>query len=433
MALRTPATICLSILTICCAVNGVVAQNSKATPLYKLQNVRFVGSSRYSREQLLTASGLKIGAQTPAQAFQEAATQLSRSGAFSEVKYSFSGAEAEYQLIDSNNFVPCVFENLVWISDQDLISALRQRLALFNGQVPLNGDLAASVAREIESILKEKGVTATVSVLPAGSLNGPINSMAFSATTPRVEIAEIQFTGASANHVDDLRKATAPLIGTEYRQTMLQDFASNSIRPIYLNQGYLHVVLEKGQATPISSSPELAKVRITVPIEEGPVYRLASLNWTGSDILPAAAAPKLYLLKPGEVLNQDLLKKSLSNLGSAYFAKGFLKASIKANPAFDESAHTVNYDIAVVPGELYHLRNVEFKNLSDAQLQKVKEVWKLKAGDIYDPTYPPNFLVSNRNSLRILDGWSAIWTQKIYDDEKVVDVVMTFRSGGALK
>jgi outer membrane translocation and assembly module TamA len=310
---------------------------------------------------------------------------------------------------------------------------LRQRLPLFNGQVPLNGDLAANAAREIEAILKEKGVAASISVLPAGSLNGPINSMAFSATTPRVEIAEIQFTGASRSQIEALRKATAPLVGTEYRQTMLQDFASNNIRPIYLNQGYLHVVLEKGQATPISTSPELAKVRITVPIEEGSVYRLAALNWPGSDILPAAAAPKLYLLKPGDVLNQDLLKKSLSNVGSAYFAKGFLKATIKANPTFDEAAQTITYDIAVVPGELYHLRNVEFKNLSDAQLQKVKEVWKLRAGDVYDPTYPPNFLVSNRNSLRFLDGWSAIWTQKIYDDEKAVDVVMTFRPGGPLK
>lgn len=422
------------ILTICCAVNGISpAQNSKAVTTFKLQKVRFMGSSRYAPEQLLAASGLKIGADTAAPTFQEAATQLSRSGAFSEVKYSFNGMEAEYQLTDSNNFVPCVFENLVWISDQELSAALRQRIALFTGQVPLNGDLATGVTKEIEAILREKGVAASVSVLPAGSLNGPISSMAFSATTPRVEIAEIQFTGASANQTEALRKATAPLIGTEYRQTMVQDFASNSIRPIYLNQGYLHVVLGKGQATPISTLPELANVRITVPIEEGSVYRLAALNWPGSDILPAPAAPKLYLLKPGEVLNQDLLKKSLSNVGSAYFAKGFLKASIKANPAFDETAHTVTYDIVVVPGELYHLRNVEFKNLSDAQLQKVKEVWKLKAGDAYDPTYPPNFLVTNRNSLRILDGWSAIWTQKIYDDEKVVDVVMTFRPGGPPK
>jgi outer membrane translocation and assembly module TamA len=293
--------------------------------------------------------------------------------------------------------------------------------------------LAASAAKEIEAILKDKGVAATISVLPAGSLNGPINSLAFSATTPRVEIAEIQFTGASPNQVEVLRKATAQLIGTEYRQTMLQDFASNSIRPIYLNQGHLQVVLQKGQATPISTSPELTKVRITVPVEEGPVYRLAALKWPGSDILPATTASKLYLLKPGEVVNQDLLKKSLSNIGSAYFSKGFLKANIKANPKFDEVAHTVSYDIGVVPGELYHLRNVEFKNLSESQLQKVREVWKLKAGDVYDPTYPPSFLVNNRNSLRILDGWSAVWTQKIYDDEKVVDVVMTFRPGGPLK
>ena len=416
------------------AVSGAVHnQSTDKGPVYKLQKVQFTGSSRYSQDQLLKASGLKVGADTSGTRFQEAAHRLSQSGVFSEVKYRFDGADATYELTDSPNFVSCTFENLVWVNDQELLSALEQRVPLFSGQVPLNGDLAANVGKEIEAILKEKGVVATVSVMPAANLGGPVKAVSFSVATPKVEIAEIEFSGASPNQIAALQQATASLIGTDYLQTMLQDFATNRLRPIYLNQGYLHVDFGKAIATPLSTSGDVAKVKIIVPIQEGQIYRLASLTWPGSEILPAVAAPKLYLLKPGDVLNQDLLKKSLSNVGSLYFSKGYLKANIKATPTFDEVAHTVAYGIEVIPGELYHLRNVEFKNLSDEQLQKVQAVWKLRPGDIYDPTYAPAFLVKNRDSLHVLDGWSAIWTQKIYDDLKVVDLVMTFRPAGALK
>ena len=428
----------LSVLLIYSAALNAISssgQNSgkEKAPIYKLQTVRFVGSSRYTPDQLLAASGLRVGAETPSTSFQEAATRLSQSGAFTEVKYRFNGAEAQYDVTDNPNLVPCTFENLVWISDQDLLSALQNRVPLFTGQVPLNGDLAANVGKGIETILKEKGVTASISVLPASSLNGPIKSVSFSATTPRVEIAEIEFTGASPNQLPALKEATASLVGTDYLQTMLQDFATNRLRPIYLNQGYLHVEFAKAIAVPLSTSADSARVKITVPIQEGPIYRLAKLNWPGSDILPATAAAKLYLLKPGDVLNQDLLKKSLSNLGSAYLRQGYLKPNIKGTPTFDEAVHSVAYDIEVAPGELYHLRKVEFKNISESQLQKVQDVWKLKPGDVYDPTYAPSFLVKNRDSLRVLDGWSAVWTQTIDDDKKVVDLVMTFRPGGALK
>ena len=430
--MRIPALILCSVL--CGALQVPASAQQKLQQdqrSYKLQQVRFVGS-HYSQDALLRASGLKIGGETSAQDFQTAATTLSQTGAFSEVKYRFNGADAEYQLIDNPNLVSCRFENLVWIGDQELLDLLRKRVPLFDGKAPLNGDLAASVGKEIEAILKDRGVAATISFLPSASLNGPVNSIAFSATNPRVEIADIEFSGASADQIPALKKAVVPILGTEYRQSILEDFATNSLRPIYMSQGYLHVQFPKASATPVSNSADLAKVKITVPIQEGSVYRLKAFNWQGSDLLPAAAAPKLYLLKPGDVVNEELLKKSLNNLGVAYVKRGYMKATFRAIPSFDETEHTVAYDIEIVPGDFYRLRDVEFKNLSPAQLKQVNEAWKLKPGDVYDPTYVTGFLVNNRQSLRSLDGWSAMWTQTIDDEKKTVDLVLTFRPGGTL-
>lgn len=399
--------------------------------VYKLQKVRFVGS-HYSQEDLLKASGLKVGADISPEGFQNAATTLSQSGVFSQVKYSFNGAEAEYELADNPNLVMCRFENLVWISDQELLSELTRRVPLFNGTLPLTGDLATNVGKAIEVGLKERGIVATISSMPAANLNGPVSAIVFSAVTPKVVIADIEFSGASPAQIPNLQKAVAPLLGTEYRESMLEDFSTNNLRPIYLNQGYLHVEFPRASATPISTSADLAEVKITVPIQEGSVYQLKAMNWPGTDLLPAAAAPKLCLLKTGDIANQELLKKSLNNLGGAYLKRGYMKATVRALPSFDESKHTVAYDIEIVPGDAYRLRNVEFKNLSEAQLKQINEVWKLKPGDTYDPTYAPAFLVNNRQSLHSLDGWSALWTQKVDDEHKVVDLILTFRPGVAV-
>lgn len=421
----------LAIFVFCGLSSGVLCatppkNSAPSQPVYKLQTVRFVGS-HYSQEELVKASGLKIGGEASAQDFQNAATALSETGLFSEVKYRFNGAEAEYQLTDNTNLVPCRFENLVWISDEDLLSELRRRIPLFDGSTPLSGNSTGEIGKQIEAILKERGVTSTISSTPAANLNGPVNAVAFSAVTPKVLIEDIQFTGVSAAEIPLLEKAVASILGTEYRQSMLEDFYTSTLRPIYMNQGYLHVEFFRASAVPTSTSAEIAKVKITVPVQEGSVYRLKALNWPGSALLPAAAAQKVYLLKSGEVMNQELLRKSLNNLGGAYVKLGYMKATVRAKPSFDEAEHTVSYDVEIAPGDVYRLRNVEFKNLSKAQLKQVNELWKLKPGDVYDPTYAPGFLVNNRGSLHSLDGWSAIWTQKIDDEHKIVDLTLTFK------
>lgn len=418
-------------------VNSVVAnaafQKTQAAPSYRLDKVRFVGSKRYSQDQLIRASGLKIGGNASAQDFQNAADTLSKTGAFSQVGWRFNGAEAEYQLIDSTEFVPYIFENIVWLKEEDIITVLKKQLPLFDGQVATNGEMSTEVGTQIESILKAKGIQGNVSAMPVADLGGPVKGMSFSVIKPRVEIGAFEFSGASPRQQAELSKAASPSVGTEYRQTLARGVADSTFRPIYLKAGYLRAQIGSISASVQSDSPEVTKILLTVQVDEGKQYRLSALNWGGSDVISSQPAAKLYPLKPGEIANQELLKQSIGVIASAYFSKGFLKAVVHATPSFDEAAQTVAYQVEVAPGVLYHLRKVEFQNLNEGQLKQVKDAWKLKDGDVYDPTYVQTFLVKNRAALRSLDGWSAVWTQKIYDDDKVVDLTVIFKRGGPLQ
>ena len=101
------------------------------------------------------------------------------------------------------------------------------------------------VGKNFEAVLKERGVTSTVTSMPAASLNGPVNALAFSAATPKVVIEDIEFSGASAAQIPALQKAVTSIVGSDYRQNMLKEFSTNTLRPIYLNRGYLHVAFQR--------------------------------------------------------------------------------------------------------------------------------------------------------------------------------------------
>ncbi len=76
---------------------------------------------------------------------------------------------------------------------------------------------------------------------------------------------------------------------------------------------------------------------------------------------------------------------------------------------------------------------LELANVSDTQRAQFLSVWKMNAGDPYDASYPPSFLVKNHASLRAFDDYSASYKQYEHEDTHIVDLVVTFQHGGPLK
>ncbi|HEX8925561.1 MAG TPA: POTRA domain-containing protein, partial [Terriglobales bacterium] len=106
-----------------------LAQKSAQGPQQvRLAAVRVTGSTHYGEQDLLEATGLKIGSMVTEADFQNAANLLGSLGAFASVQYKFEPKGNAYVLtfeLEDAQFLPVRFENFVWFSDDELLSELR--------------------------------------------------------------------------------------------------------------------------------------------------------------------------------------------------------------------------------------------------------------------------------------------------------------------
>ena len=135
-----------------------------AADRFNLARVLVTGSQRYREDDLVRATGLIVNTQVTADDLQNAANRLGNSGAFSSVQFLFKtaigakGVEADFQVADAEKYLPAVFENFVWFSDQELQEAVHQAVPLFHGELPTSGNMSDDVSAALSKFLASKGL-----------------------------------------------------------------------------------------------------------------------------------------------------------------------------------------------------------------------------------------------------------------------------------
>ncbi len=164
-------------------VPAVAAQTRSSTTsssleTYKLTSLRVTGTARYVDREILAASGLQIGQDTTDGDFKEVARRLGDSGLFSDVVYSYttSGPNVRLELkltdVDKSKLVPAIFDNFVWVTDDQLRSVLQTRVPLFKQLLPLTGNLSDRLSEALQAMLNEKQLPGRVDFLREGDESG---------------------------------------------------------------------------------------------------------------------------------------------------------------------------------------------------------------------------------------------------------------------
>jgi outer membrane protein insertion porin family len=416
------------LLAVCCLSLSPALSAQKYVP----KKITFSGYSLGTQAELLAATGIKPGSLVGQEEMNAAAKRLVDTGLFSDVRFGFDGSELTFSLKPAEGAVPVFYQNFPWWDAKTLTADLESRVPLFHGMVVPESGLQAEVAAALTAMLMEKGLQATISSAKIEPSPTTSEGVEFHVDSPAVEIGEVKFAGLSPEWVEPvgaIQKAAAGQPFDEATRATLD----TALRNIYHRQGYLDEAM-KGFA---NGTPETAGGQVSVPvsatIDEGPQYRLASLKLSGDVLISPEEFAKRARIHAGDVANEELLLQTLGAVAVTYRAKGYLRANIKAIPSFDRAQHTVSYDIAVVPGDVYRMGKLEIVNLSDDKKALVLQCWALHPGDIFDATYAPGFLNKNAKTLHAIDGWSASYKQYEHEHTHIVDMVVTFQPGGPLK
>lgn len=399
---------------------------------YKLIEVKVSGTKRYTPADFMAATGLKIGQFVKEDDFKRATQILGDSGAFTDVGYGFQysseGTKVEFQVKDNPQFVPVKFDNLVWFSDQELLKSLHASIPLFNGELPLGGNMADHVNEALQGLIAGKNIPAEVDYLRSGPANGPITAFLFSVSGPRIEIRNVEFPGAGPEELAELEASGKLLRGQDYLRSALQAQVNLEFLPVYLKRGYLKASFSEPEATVVQNTGQQTTVDVKFPVTPNLQYKVTADRWTGNAAFSSDSLQSLVHLVPGKPVNAVQLNDDLGKIKRLYGTKGFMAAQITPVPAMDEAHATVTYEIRVDEGPVYKMGDLTISGVDSRTMDRLNLAWKLRPGQTYNSSYAGKFLDETTSLLP-----EGHWKTTVHESpnrDHTVDVTLRYEQKG---
>jgi outer membrane protein assembly factor BamA len=365
----------------------------------KIASIRVTGQKKFSAEQVIAATGLKSGQVFDVKELDAAAERLGKSGAFPDVSYSYvpqGGLIAvQFKVEEAAKFRGCVFDNFVWLTGDEIQDGLKKVVPLYIGAAPETGDVLDDIARALEKLSKQKGITVHVTRrIDQARIGDPNWSHLYTAEGASVKVQSMRFTGPLTVNPEDLKKEAGRLIGRDYSLFQSGLFGTATILPFYGERGYLQAKI--GTPTPqivnhADGSSEFI-VEVVFPVTEGSVYHWTAAEWTGNQVIAAGALEAATSMKANDVANARKVEDGWEAVRKLYSKSGYIEAKLLPEPVFQEDSRQVHYRVAVIEGPQYRMGSLTISGVPQKVADHLKDRWRLKPGDVYDGSYPLDFV-----------------------------------------
>jgi len=141
---------------------------------------------------------------------KEATNVLARTGAFSNLAYSYStmagAVKVTLDLQETDKLLAVRLDNFVWWTDDDVKAKLRARVSLYRDQLPIAGSLPDSVADGLQAMLSERQLPGHVTYTRFGAEGHPLEAFVYHVEDISVRIRSVDFPGAGPDEVPDCKQ-----------------------------------------------------------------------------------------------------------------------------------------------------------------------------------------------------------------------------------
>jgi outer membrane protein insertion porin family len=422
MAGRRPALLCVAVLGL-----PLWAQEETAHPL---ESLRIIGNRAIPAEKILAVCGLKTGQIVTRADFDAARQRLDATGAFVTVGYEYLGStaggvastgyDAVIEVHEIDNIYPYRFEDLPK-PDDVLREALRAQEPLWGDRIPVE-----AIERYVDTIVQLGvgiAVTAKMEAAPPEGL-----AIVFRPAATLQNIAEVRFEGNDAlPEATLLRAINEAAIGIPYTEKGLREQLDAAIRPLYDARGRIRVAFPK---LAVEKAKKLDGVDVTVTVEEGPVYSLGEVSFTG--VAPSEVADLLRSadLKKRDTANFDDVRAAVERIEKKYRESGYLHVSSRVDRDVHDAERTVNVTVALDLGAQYRFGKLEIKGLDILSEPEIRKAWGQMEGRPYQPDYADAFLDRLRAE-KVFDNLGKTLAERRIDEAlKTVDITLTFSGAG---
>jgi outer membrane protein insertion porin family len=410
------------------------APAAAATAKWPIENINVEGIHHYTREQVLAASGLKIGQLAGRPEFEAARDRLLATGVFETVGYKFAAAGtakgyvATFQVTEVEQAYPVRFEDL-HVSELEAEKALKAKDPLFSlERLAATQPVLERHARWLQEFMAGKGikekVTASVTLANPGEY-----MVVFHPDRPLPAVAYVRFRGnqvLSENVLWDAVSSSA--VGMPFTEDSFREMLYTALRPLYEARGRVRLAFPELRAEP---AKDVQGLTVTVTVDEGESYTLGKV--TIADATPVSAGELLQAgdFKTGDVANFDLVNAGVERIRKTLRRAGYIQAQVMTTRKLDNEKKAVDLAVHVDAGPQFVMGKLILVGLELEGEAEIKRMWNLKDGKPFNPEYPDKFLASVREQ-DIFDRLGKTKSDpKVDEKSHIVDVTLTFGTAPA--
>jgi outer membrane protein assembly factor BamA len=383
------------------AIAGAVyaqAPSSTAT----LHEVHVDGFKKLTEAQIIAITELQVNSAVSRDSLQAAADKLVASGLFAHVKYDFHTRGDQVSVnfhVEENSLLPAFFDNIPWFDDSELNAEIKSKNPSYDGTLPESGPLVDSAADTIKSLLASHKLDVTVQHQVMQNPIGDGNVQSFTIEGASLQIASIGFGDPSLDQDRAVQAHLGELRGKPYSRLAIDIFLVEQVRPTYVTKGYLRLKLGPPQVRltgpPTDKLPD--KIPVYIPVEAGPVYHFAGVQWSGNSVLITDILNTAFDMKANDLADGEKIFSGWDRVQGEYGSRGYLEAKVEPAESFDDSAHTVSYSVKITEGAQFKMGNFILTGVSVAADRKIHETFPVRSGELFDKSKFEGYLTKLQN------------------------------------
>ncbi len=126
----------------------------------------------------------------------------------------------------------------------------------------------------------------------------------------------------------------------------------------YLDRGYVDFGV---QSTQVSMSPDKRKMYVVANVEEGDIFTVTDIKFTGDLILNEEDLRKQLSIQSGELFSRRKVEQSSDAISAVLANIGYAFADVTPIPQIDRDKREVGINFQVLPGKRVYVRRINFK------------------------------------------------------------------------
>ncbi|MGA8108005.1 MAG: outer membrane protein assembly factor BamA [Acidobacteriaceae bacterium] len=375
--------------------------------------IRVIGSRRIPKETIIARMFSKVGDPYDPLTVERDFNSLWNTGYFEDVRIEKEdtpqGVILDVYVREKPTIREIQYKGLSSITESDVMERFKKEKVGLSPESQYDPARIAHAVTVIKEMLAEHGhqfatVRPEVKDIPPASVQ-----LIFQIKEgPTVKVGKITFSGNQHVNSRILRESMKNLrpIGIPH-SILLEDLFARTydaskleedterVREAYRDRGYLHGGPLGSPETKIRNESGLSlftfrprkgkRIDIHMDIEEGDRYRLAGITFSGNKAVNNDKALRaIFPEKDGTIFNLSQFQKGLEALRKAYNQLGYINFAPVPTPSFDETKHTVTWNIDIDEGKQFTVSRIEFQGNTVTRDFVIRRELLLQEGQVYN-------------------------------------------------